>query len=396
MIKTERHFIKGTSEIINLCSLSKDLYNRCLYLIRQAYFNHERLPDISILVNSTKDLKCFKKLHNTKTAKQTVRRTLTDFSNFKKAQRAFYKNPENFLSKPKPPKYKKKLSQVIFYNETISRKTLKQNIIQPTNKCFSVQSNTKDFKQVLITPKTFGFIIDIQYEVKEKKNSKRKGVCFIDLGVNNLAAITSDQHSPILINGRLVKSINQYYNKYPTKKNSKKRYFRLENYFHHVSKYIITLCKSNDIGRIIMGKNDYWKQVVKMRKKTKQSFQYVPFHKLIQKIQYKAKLEGINVEFTEESYTSKCSFVDKDPLDGSIISGKRIKRGLYKSKEGKILNADINGSLNIGRKVIGENIYDILSDRSVSATPVRINPLRKSVGEELMVNSSNFETCKIL
>jgi len=378
MIKTERHFIKGNQEIINLCSLSKDLYNRCLYLIRQAYFNKERLPDISVLVDETKDLECFKNLHNTKTAKQTIRKVLTDFSNFKKAQRAFYKNPQSFLSKPKPPKYKKKLSQVIFYNETISRKTLKDNIIQPTNKCFSVKSNIKDFKQVLITPKTFGFVIDIQYEVKEEKSPKRKGVCFIDLGVNNLATITSDQLSPILINGRIVKSINQYYNKYPTKKNSKKRYFRLENYFHHVSKYIITLCKSNDIGRIIIGKNDNWKQGIKLGKKNNQNFQSIPFYKLIQKIQYKAMLEGIAVEFTEESYTSKCSFLDKDPLDGSVVSGKRVNRGLYRSKEGKLLNADVNGSLNIGRKVIGKDIYNILSDRSLSARPVRINPLKKN------------------
>ena len=120
MIKTERHFTTGNQEIINLCSLSKDLYNRCLYLIRQEYFKHKRLPDINILVDSTRCLDCFKNLHNTKTAKQTIRKVLSDWSNFRKALNAFYKNPNKFLSKPRPPKYKKKLSQVIFYSETIS------------------------------------------------------------------------------------------------------------------------------------------------------------------------------------------------------------------------------------------------------------------------------------
>lgn len=397
-MKVERHFIKENQEIINLCLTSKELYNKCNFLMRQAFFSEQqRLPDINILVNETKNLDCFKNLHNTKTAKQTIRKVLSDWSNFKKSLNAFYKNPKSFKKKPKPPYYKKKMAQVIFYSETIKSKPLKNNIITPTNQCFGVKSKIKDFKQILITPKTFGFIVDIQYEEsKEEKLNKQKEkaektdknkICNIDLGVNNLCAITSDQHSPILINGRILKSINQWYNKNPCKTRSRKRYFRMENYFHHVSKLIVQNCVKHGIGTIIIGRNKNWKQKNKMRKKNKQNFQYIPFYNLQQKIEYKAKAYGIDVVYTEEAYTSKSSYLDRDPLpeynkeaqeeDIPKFSGKRIKRGLYESKEGVLLNADINGSANIGRKIIQDEKILLQLDRSLAARPIVINPLRK-------------------
>jgi len=361
--------------------------------MRQAWINHQTLPDISKLIEETQSLDCFKNLHNTKTAKQTIRKCLTDWTNFKKALNAYKKDSSKFLGRPKPPHYKKKLAQVVFYNETIkggqSGKIEKQQsgIIGPTNDCFSIKSD-RVYKQVVVTPKTFGFIIDVSYETSNviPRKSKQESVACIDLGVNNLCAITSDKHSPILINGRIVKSINQYYNSNPCKTRSKKRYFRIENYFHHVSKFIVDNCVNNKIRTIIIGKNDGWKQNTKkgkrMRKKNRQEFQYIPFGKLIEKIVYKAELVGIDVVFTEEAYTSQSSFLDRDPLPdyetgkkiNSEFSGKRIKRGLYQSKECILLNADCNGSANIGRKIFPNMSNEW--DRSVAATPVIVNPLK--------------------
>jgi len=190
-----------------------------------------------------------------------------------------------------------------------------------------------------------------------------------------LCSITSDQMSPILINGRILKSVNQWFNKYPNKRNSRKRYWRIENYFHHVSTMIVRLCVKHKIGTIIIGRNKGWKIEMNIGSVNNQNFQYIPFWKLIQKIQYKAQALGIEVVLTEESYTSKASFLDRDPLDGSKISGKRIKRGLYESSNGILLNADINGSANICRKVI-QNVDIInLLDRSLAARPVKVNPL---------------------
>lgn len=375
MIKVQRHFNKGNPEIIRLCRLSKELYNKCNFFMRDNFSKGIRTPDISTLINLVKDEDCFKNLHNTKTAKQTIRQCLTDWTNFFRAMTAYKKNPEKFIRFPRPPKFKKEMAQVIFYNETIRRKPLKQGTIQPTNDCFQIKSD-KPFKQVIITPKSFGFVIEVRYEEPDEPvKSRAKGICSIDLGVNNLAAITSDQHDPILINGRIVKSFNQWFNKKPNKFNSMKRYWRLENYFHHVSKMIVENCKANNVGTIIIGKNDGWKNEMNMGKKNNQTFQYIPFCRLIQKIQYKAEMAGVKVLFTEESYTSKASFIDEDPLDGSKISGKRIKRGLYQSREGRLINADVNGSLNICKKVIPEMVKDQW-DRSVAATPVAVNPLR--------------------
>jgi IS605 OrfB family transposase len=393
MIQVERHFHTGNPEIVRLCQTAKVLYNRCNYHIRKAYAANQNLavrpalPDISALIRLVENEDCFKNLHNTKTAKQTIRRCLTDWSNYFKALKAYKKCPDGFLSKPKIPYYKNKMAQVIFYNETIKKKPLKQGIISPTNDCFSIVSRQagrpSTFKQVVITPKTFGFVIEVSYEVTPKQHRGDKldknKVCCIDIGLNTLAAIASDQHLPILINGRILKGINQWYNKNPSKKRSRKRYWRMENYFHHASNFIIANCLKHGIGKIIIGKNDGWKQEMNMGKKNNQHFQYIPFINFLQKIKYKADLAGIEVVFTEEANTSKCSFLDRDVLPaykhGEVCpSGKRVHRGLYKSQNGILLNADINGSGNIGRKVI-PNLGNEQWDRSLAARPVVVNPL---------------------
>jgi IS605 OrfB family transposase len=355
--------------------------------MRKAWFSQQhlkfrKLPNINELTKEAKPLDCFKQLHNTKTAKQTVWKALNDWSNFKKALTAYIKDRSKFIKCPKPPKYKDEMAQVIFYNETIkggqSGKQLKR--LTATNGCFSVPYR-EGYKQVVITPKAFGFMIDVQYEKKEEAKAKvsKDKVCTIDIGLNNLAAITHDQNRPILVNGRIVKSINQWYNKRPCKSRLRKRYFRLENYFHHVSKFIVDLCLSEGIGRIIIGKNDGWKQDINLGKKNNQAFCFVPIYLLLEKIKYKATIAGIDVTFTEEAYTSRASFFDRDPLpehgeEKPEFSGRRKYRGLYVSKDGFAVNADVNGSLNIGRKVIPE--FKGIGNRSLAARPVVINPLK--------------------
>src|SRR5581483_6903258 len=179
MLLVERHYTKGTKEIIRLCSLSKELYNRANFLMRKAWFNqqhlkYKQLPNINVLVQETKDLECFKNLHNTKTAKQTIRKVLTDWSNFCKALIAYSKDRSKFISCPKPPNYKNKMAQVIFYNETIKggQKGIPLERLTATNNCFSVLYR-EGYKQVVITPKAFGFMIEVQYESKEKEKKSK-------------------------------------------------------------------------------------------------------------------------------------------------------------------------------------------------------------------------------
>lgn len=440
MLQVRRHFHKGNPEIVRLCRLSKELYNRCNFLMRRSWFANVEAkrrdpeaewkpqPGLPELVQETKGLECFGRLHNTKTAKQTIRKCVSDWSNFRASLRAYKKNPSLFLRKPKPPHYKDSMAQVIFYNETIRNGQTGKGLdrLEPTNGCFSLPWDGSPYKQVVITPKKFGFVVDVQYDSSDRKekiknrsllrgtsNSRKrmskKRICSIDIGLNNLAAITlGQQHpnrfellsNPILVNGRVPKSFNQWYNKQlakqmsngasgPSKRILRKRYFRIENYFHHVSKFIVDLCLEHGIPRIVIGRNKGWKNGMNLGKRVNQKFHSMPFHLLIEKIRYKAALEGIEVVLTEEAYTSKSSFLDGDPLprwekdmETPKFSGRRKHRGLYVSSEKYALNADVNGSLNIGRKVIGESPSMGIADRSLAARPVIVNPLK--VGKDFV------------
>ena len=180
---------------------------------------------------------------------------------------------------------------------------------------------------------------------------------------------------PIIINGRPLKSINQYYNKKLAKlkslnakkqieKLSLKRNNKINTYLHQSSKYLVDFCIKNELNTIIIGHNQYWKQKIKMNKKNKQNFIDIPFNNLIKMIQYKGLLKGITVLYQEESYTSKASFLNLDymPVYGDIykgnFSGYRYRRGLYKIRGKKVfINADINGSYNIMRKAV-PNVFN--------------------------------------
>lgn len=401
MLLTERHHIKGTPEIIRLCRIAKLLYNKCNYILRQVHFKNERLPDFGILHEQVRREESYLQLHNTKTAKQTIRRSYQDWMNYFAALKSWNQDKSKFTRQPKPPGYKKNLAQVIFYKETIRKPQQREGELVPTNDLFKIKSD-RDFQQVVITPKSFGFVIEVRYKVLKKEvkeRLRRHGTCCVDIGVNNLMAITSDKHAPILVNGRIIKSINQHYNKNQCKKNLRKRYWRLENYFHHASKWLVDFCKTNKIGTIIIGRNIGWKNGSKMGKRFNQNFQSIPFYKFLQKIDYKADLAGIKVVYTEEAYTSQADFLSRDPIPtfekGAVppqFSGCRLKRGLYRSKSDVIINADVNGSANIGRKVIQNSEFLIQLDKSLAARPVRINPLKsfnRTSGPLELVGSAN-------
>lgn len=383
MIIVKRFAIPPSSELIRLAECSCLLYNKCNYIIRNQFFRNREggdrfpLPHIGELWNQVSREDFCINLHNTKTAKQTIRRCINDWSNYFKACKAFQRSPESFVRKPKPPGYKSRRSQVTYYTETLKAKALREGVIEPTNGCFRVHAGLSKILQVTVTPKKFGFVVDVQYDDgNEPEKNKGDGFAFIDLGVNNLAAITSDKFDPILVNGRIVKSINRNYNKHMCKRTLQKRYWRLENYFHNASKRIVELCYQNNVSTVVIGKNDGWKQGKRMGKKSRQNFRSIPFTTLIQKITYKARQKGMSVIFTEESYTSKASFKDRESMSPEgEHKGNRVKRGLFRNNDGSLINADVNGSLNIGRKVIGNAIYDGRFDMSLAARPERWNPL---------------------
>jgi putative transposase len=197
-----------------------------------------------------------------------------------------------------------------------------------------------------------------------------------DLGIDNLATLTSTKAGfvPRVVNGRAVKSINQYYNKRRAEIQSQlgqartshrlerlttRRTRRIDHELHTASRHIINLLAAEGIGTLVIGKNPLWKQQVRLGRRTNQAFVFIPHARFIAMLTYKAELVGIQVIVTEESYTSQASFLDSDPLpvyDATRagrprFSGRRVKRGLYQAADGAPINADVNGAYNIIRKV---------------------------------------------
>ncbi|GAA7318896.1 hypothetical protein BD0110_02930 [Helicobacter pylori] len=217
------------------------------------------------------------------------------------------------------------------------------------------------------------------------------GIMGIDLGLNNFVTAIDNQSSPFIIKGGGVKSVNQWFNKlkahYQAKaKTSNKRFWtkrlgklalwrecKVNDFMHKASAYVVGHCLKKGISIIVIGKNDGWKQELKLCKRTNQNFTNIPYESFIEKLAYKCALVGITLHTTEESFTSKCDHLANEPMQHhEQYLGKRVKRGLFKSSIGKSLNADINGAIGILRKVFPDAVKT-LRDSGVVFTPVKIS-----------------------
>ena len=395
MYLVERHIIKSNNplykELDNVCFLSKNLYNKALYLVRQHYFNTKEYLDfykMCKLLTDSKDVDYY--VLNTKVSKGTL--LLLD-RNFKSFFALLRKKKNKDYDKPiSIPKYLEKQGRYIavFNKEAVSTKFLKKGLIKLANISNVIKTNVRleDLKEVRVLPRNNHHIIEVVYKINEVESKSDNGrYAAVDLGLNNLATISSNVEKPFIINGRPLKSINQRWNKHKAnlqscltsnKKSSKqiilitnKRNNRVKDYLHKSSRKIVNFLVSKNISTLVIGYNEEWKQNISIGKVNNQSFTSIPFHSFIQQLEYKCKLEGIKVVLTEESYTSKCSFLDNEPLGKKdSYLGKRVKRGLFRSAKNKIINADLNGSLNILKKVIGEFQYPI----EACSTPARITP----------------------
>lgn len=376
-------------ECERLTFLSKNLYNSGLYYVRQEYFkdkSYKNYYNVNNYFVNTKQ-KDYYELP-TKVSQQILRLVDKNFKSFF----GLLKNKDKLgLKKVRIPRYLDKLKgrQVVIYTiQSISQKELKNNIVKlsGSNISFKLREGIKNINQVRIVKHetTNTFNIEVVYTVKEKellKDNKRYGS--IDLGLNNLITLSSNVIKPLIINGKPLKSINQYFNKKLSELKSKgveksnkikrlcnKRKNKVNDYLHKASRYVINHLVSNNLNTLVIGKNKDWKQEINIGKVNNQNFVNIPHDKLINMLIYKCLLEGINVIINEESYTSKCSFLDNEAIcNHEEYLGKRIKRGLFKSHLGKLINADLNGSLNILRKAVGDFQYSI----EACSTPKIIN-----------------------
>lgn len=274
---------------------------------------------------------------------------------------------------------------VEFNNQTIAKNRGENGeiIICPKDLNLMISTKVDKPKCVRIVPKLGVFVIEVIYEVEEPPLKHTNNFAAIDLGIDNLASVTfSNGANPLLVNGQKIKSINQGYNRLIAKAQSKlprrqktskhihrlwrRREVKLQSELHRITSFLSQYFDEMCIEKVFIGKNTGWKNNVSMGKKTNQKFVQIPFNTFISQLRYKCLLKGIEVIEQEESFTSKASFVDNDniPVYGKIkyepqFSGKRIHRGLYETKGGFRLNADINGSYNIlvkGMQSIGKTI----------------------------------------
>ena len=249
-------------------------------------------------------------------------------------------------------------------------------------------------KECRIIPKSSHYTIEIVYEVQEKEITLNENKASIDLGLNNLICLTTNTGTrPLIINGRPLKSINQYYNKkqaelkaqlkknhnkYSSKRLRKlilKRDNKIKDYLHKSSRFVVNYLKEQNVSQLVVGYNKEWKQDINIGKRSNQSFCHIPHLLLVNMLEYKTKLDGIRTTTHEESYTSKCSALDFEELKHQdTYVGNRKKRGLFVTSTGKYVNADVNGSLNIGRKEFGD-AYFKPADRGLVHNPLKIMSL---------------------
>ena len=387
MILAERHIIKNSelfNELDNMCFLSKHLYNKGLYIVRQHFFNTEKYLNYNTLENilkKSKDVDYY--ALPTKVSQQILMVLDNNFKSFfkllEKKKKGLYKE------KVKIPKYLDKDSRnlLIFTSQAISKKFIKNGIIKLSNVKSTIKTKVKTIKQVRIIHKGNHIVVEVLYEKQSKDIVTNNRYAAIDLGLNNLATISSNVTKQFIVNGKPLKSINQYYNKTKSNLQSKlknneksnkrisslnlKRNNKINDYLHKSSTFIVNYLVSNNISMLIVGHNKEWKQNIKIGKKNNQNFVSIPHSRFKELLKYKCELEGIKYIEIEESYTSKCSFLDNEEIcKHTSYKGKRVKRGLFKSNDGTLINADVNGSLNILKKVVGNFDYDPIE---VCSTP---------------------------
>lgn len=389
---------KNKKEAQRVCHFSKNLYNAANYEMRQSFIAGKKKSNYQISTEFAKENQPDYRALPAQCSQQIINLLEKNWKSFFKIAKDRKKNPKKYKGIPKLPRYKKKdgYNILIITSQQLGSKLTKHGYLK-LPKGIDLKIKTRIFleqiQQIRIVPEATCFKCEIVYEkeIVKNENLKEENKISIDLGVNNLATmfINDEAFSSCIINGRPLKSINQFYNKklaslksFVGDKSSnrirtftKRRNNKVKDYIHKASRWIINFCEQYNIGHLIIGKNDGWKQKSKMSKKVNQHFVGIPFDMLINQLIYKAEDAGIIVELTEESYTSKIDhFAGESFGHKEKYLGKRIHRGLFKSSSEKVINADVNGAIGIMRKVVGESLVTKITDSVGAFTPVIITP----------------------
>jgi putative transposase len=382
------------------CFASKNLYNASLYQVRQAFFNIRKVPTYTKLAHALKDTPEYQALP-AKVAQWVVRQVCGDWDTFWKAHKTYKQAPDKFTGRPKLPHYKDKQAGrnlLVYTNQAVSQPALKEGWVVPSQLPITIRTQHHKVRQVRIVPKASHYVVEVVYTVKPTSRTANrlnpKWAASLDLGIDVLAAVTTNKRglAPFLVNGRPLKSVNAYYNKLRAALQAllprgqftsrrlvelaDKRNRKVKHYLHWASRFIVARMVYERIGVLVIGHNEGWKQNVNIGKVNNQNFVAIPHSMFIDLLAYKAKLAGIEVIVNEESYTSKCSFLDLEPIrKHATYCGRRVARAEFVASDGRRIHADVNGSYNILRHALPSAFARGI--QGVVVRPIRVQPVRK-------------------
>lgn len=387
MNRVEKHIIKANNKYYKMldgfCYKSKNLYNYANYIVRQEFIDNKkwiRYNDLDKILKQEENNFDYKNMPLASCSQQCLKLLDKNWKSFFQSIKDYNKNPSKYLGRPKLPKYKAKNGRNILVLTNQNCKIQKGMVKFPkVFKGFYIKTKVNKLQQVRVIPKDRYLVIEIVYKIDDVipilDNTK---YISIDLGLDNFVTVVNNCGlKPFVINGKGLKSINQYYNKQVSyyksiakrmneldytngiSKITNKRNNKVDDFMHKISRYLVNYCRDNEINTIIIGNNKNWKQNSKMSKRVNQNFINIPYYKFIEKVKYKAEEIGINVIITEESYTSGTSFLDGElPIKENYNKNRRVTRGLFVSNKGIKINADVNGAYQIMKKVFPKAFSD--------------------------------------
>ena len=397
--RVEKHLIHPSSPwfsmIAEFCHLAKNLYNHGNYLVRSRFLKDEywtRYDELDKILKEDLEYPDYKAMPTAQSAQQVLRLLDKNWKSFFTSIKDWKEHKDKYLGRPKMPNYKEKDGRFILVMTNQNCKyadgrikfpkifkgfeVLPEFASLPTNEDEARKIGKarifRSFQQVRFVPDGTDIVMEIVYTIRAVSPKDDNGrYAGIDIGVDNLLTMAANTgNAPLIVNGKIPKSVNQFYNKKAAslksickqmtgrhssnkiRKLTAKRNRKIDDYLHKASRLIVEECVTQNISIIVIGQNKEWKQDSKLSKRVNQHFVQLPFARLIQMIEYKAKEYGIAVVLTEESYTSGTSFLDGEaPAKENYNKSRRIHRGLFRASDGRLINADVNGAFQIMRKV---------------------------------------------
>lgn len=406
-----RFDIPHNERLDNLCKVSNNLYNQGMYEFRQTLERENRwlfYEDLDALMKNRTNLEgqVNHKLMKAQSAQQTLKLLGKDIKSFFRSIQAWKVHPEKFRGKPELPHYKKRggLFEVRYTNQCSSIRNGKLVLARgleidiPQWEKYG-ERLLKGYQQTRIKPGRKSIKVEIVYKQEDVKPLSNDKYASIDLGLDNLATMVCDEGA-FIYSGKFLKSYNNHFNKRMSRlqaikdkqgiekltKRIRNMYEKRERYmedaFHKVSRSIVDFLTQNQIGNLVVGYNKGWKRNINIGSVNNQKFTQMPFARLCSYLKYKCEMSGICFICNEESYTSKCdALVYEEVGKHETYLGKRVKRGLFQSSVDKLINADVNGAVNILRKVVGDSeITSRIIGSGLLLSPIRCsNPYKRNV-----------------